>query len=107
MAREAVGGVPHAPRHRLAPALEIYELATHPTPFKVLAFVINVAVVAYLLWAKRLFGVNGGVAAEHAIREADSGWPAIDAGTPPLAAGAHRRLSAHAAPELAVGRTAS
>lgn len=65
--------------------LEIYELSTHPTPFKVLAFIINVAVVAYLLYAKRLFGVRGGAAAEHAIREADSGWPAIDASTPPLA----------------------
>ncbi|MEH3052451.1 MAG: DUF2127 domain-containing protein [Patulibacter minatonensis] len=65
--------------------LEIYELAEHATPFKVIALVINLAVVVYLLWAKRLFGVNGGAAAEHAIREADSGWPAIEASTPPLA----------------------
>jgi uncharacterized membrane protein (DUF2068 family) len=64
--------------------LEIYELATHPTPFKVFAFAVNIAVVGYLLYAKRLFGVRGGAAAEHAVREADSGWPAIEASTPPL-----------------------
>lgn len=62
--------------------LEIYELSSHPTPFKAAAFVINVAVVAYLLYAKRLFGVRGGAAAEHALREADLGWDAVEAGTP-------------------------
>jgi uncharacterized membrane protein (DUF2068 family) len=35
--------------------VEVYEMAHHLTPFKVLAFVVNVAVVAYLLFAKRLF----------------------------------------------------
>jgi uncharacterized membrane protein (DUF2068 family) len=37
--------------------LEVYEIVNHATPFKVLAFVINVAVVVYLLLAKRLFGL--------------------------------------------------
>jgi uncharacterized membrane protein (DUF2068 family) len=43
--------------------LEIYELATSVTPLKVVALVLNVAVVAYLLVAHRLFGVRGGRAA--------------------------------------------
>lgn len=63
--------------------LEIFELTEHITPFKVVAFVINVAVVIYLLYAKRLFGLRGGVRAEHALRERDLGWPAVDASAPP------------------------
>jgi uncharacterized membrane protein (DUF2068 family) len=62
--------------------LEVYELAHHTTVFKVLAFVLNVAVVVYLLLAKRLFGLRGGVAAEHALREADVGWGALEASAP-------------------------
>jgi uncharacterized membrane protein (DUF2068 family) len=64
--------------------LEVYEIANRLSPFKILAFVVNVAVVAYLLYAKRLFGVRGGVAAEHAIREADVGWVALERATPPV-----------------------
>jgi hypothetical protein len=69
--------------------LEIYEIVNRLSPFKIVAFVINIAVVVYLLLAKRLFGVRGGVAAEHAIREADMGWEALDRATPP-GAGARR-----------------
>src|SRR5436309_11107083 len=36
--------------------LEVYELIHKFTPFKIVAFVINVAIVVYLLYAKRLFG---------------------------------------------------
>src|ERR1700730_3477110 len=43
---------------------EIYEIVTRTTPFKIIAFVINVAVVVYLLLAKRLFGVRGGAGAD-------------------------------------------
>jgi uncharacterized membrane protein (DUF2068 family) len=71
--------------------LEVYELIHKFTPFKVFAFVVNVAIVAYLLFAKRLFGIRGGVAAEHAQRERDVGWPALEASGPaallPSAAG--------------------
>ena len=42
--------------------LEVYELTNRLSPLKILAFVINVAVVAYLLYAKRLFGLRGGAA---------------------------------------------
>jgi uncharacterized membrane protein (DUF2068 family) len=61
--------------------LEIYEILNHPTPFKVVAFVINLAVAVYLLLAKRLFGLRGGVAAEEA--EGDQGWDALERTTPP------------------------
>jgi uncharacterized membrane protein (DUF2068 family) len=62
--------------------LEVYELTNKLSPFKILAFVINVAVVVYLLFAKRLFGVNGGAAAEEALIERDVGWPALERATP-------------------------
>lgn len=62
--------------------LEVYELTNRLSPFKILAFVINVAVVAYLLVAKRLFGLRGGAAADEAIREADVGWTALERTAP-------------------------
>jgi hypothetical protein len=62
--------------------LEIYELAHRLSPFKLFAFVINVAVVVYLLLAKRLFGLRGGVAAEARERAEDIGWPALQRTSP-------------------------
>ena len=62
--------------------LELYELAHRFTPFKILAFVINVAVVAYLLLAKRLFGLRGGLAAEERERAEDVGWEALERTAP-------------------------
>jgi uncharacterized membrane protein (DUF2068 family) len=62
--------------------LEIYELASRLTVFKLLAFVINVAVVAYLLYAKRLFGLRGGAAADAREREHDVGWAALERTAP-------------------------
>src|SRR3954466_8616839 len=44
--------------------LEVYEMSHHLTPFKLIAFIVNLAVVVYLLVAKRLFGIRGGRAAE-------------------------------------------
>ena len=43
---------------------------------------INVAVVVYLLVAKRLFGLRGGAAADEAMRAADVGWPALERTAP-------------------------
>jgi uncharacterized membrane protein (DUF2068 family) len=63
--------------------LEIYEIVNRATVFKVLAFLINVAVVLYLLRAKRLFALRGGVAAERAERAVDQGWPALERSEPP------------------------
>ena len=62
---------------------EIYEIAHRTTPFKIVAFVINLAVVAYLLWAKRLFGLRGGTAADAALAEHDQGWEALERTAPP------------------------
>jgi len=62
--------------------VEIYEIAHRVSPFKVVAFVINVAVVVYLLVAKRLFGLRGGAPAEERAREADVGWPALERSAP-------------------------
>ncbi len=43
---------------------EIYELTKAVSVFKVGALVVNLAVAAYLLFAKRLFGLRGGGAAD-------------------------------------------
>ncbi len=66
---------------------EIYEIVHRTTPFKLIAFVINVAVVVYLLIAKRLFGLRGGAAAEAAETERDQGWGALARAAPPTPAG--------------------
>jgi uncharacterized membrane protein (DUF2068 family) len=69
---------------------EIGELINRVSPFKVIAFTINLAVVGYLLWAKRLFGLRGGYAREEQIRFAECGWDAIERSTPEhVAGGAH------------------
>jgi uncharacterized membrane protein (DUF2068 family) len=62
--------------------LEIYELTRTVSPFKVFAFIINVAIVIYLLFAKRLFGLRGGAAAEEELRERDVGVEALLRATP-------------------------
>jgi uncharacterized membrane protein (DUF2068 family) len=61
---------------------EIYELTTRVSTLKILTLVINLAIVLYLLISKRLFGVRGGGKAEQAVKEADTGWPAVDRATP-------------------------
>jgi uncharacterized membrane protein (DUF2068 family) len=62
---------------------EIYELTKRISALKILGLVINLAVVAYLLYAHRLFGVRGGGRADRAERERDTGWPALDRAYPP------------------------
>jgi uncharacterized membrane protein (DUF2068 family) len=66
--------------------LEVYEIVTRLSPLKILAFVVNVAVVAYLLFAKRLFGLRGGARADEEIRAADVGWGALERTAPEAAA---------------------
>jgi uncharacterized membrane protein (DUF2068 family) len=63
--------------------LEVYEIADHATPFKILALMINVVVVVYLLLAKRLFGLRGGVAANEVESAHDRGREALERATPP------------------------
>jgi uncharacterized membrane protein (DUF2068 family) len=62
--------------------VEIYELLDTLSPLKLITFLLNLAVVLYLLLAKRLFGLRGGAAAERAEREHDAGWPALERATP-------------------------
>ena len=57
---------------------EVYELLHTVSALKVLTLVINLAVVGYLLFAKRLFGLRGGGPAEQREREQDSGWAALE-----------------------------
>jgi uncharacterized membrane protein (DUF2068 family) len=40
--------------------LEIYELTEKITAFRLIALIINIVAVIWLLWSKRLFGLNGG-----------------------------------------------
>ena len=68
--------------------LEVYEIINKGTPLKLVGFLINLAVVIYLLFKKRLFGVRGGAAAEEAERAADGGWPAVERATPAIGDGA-------------------
>ncbi len=60
---------------------EVYEIASRPTVLKVIGFLINLAVVVWLLLRKRLFGLRGGGAADERDRARDSGWEAIERGT--------------------------
>jgi uncharacterized membrane protein (DUF2068 family) len=61
--------------------LEVYEIIDKSTALKVIGFLINLAVVVYLLFRKRLFGLRGGGAADEAERHADMGWDAIERAT--------------------------
>jgi uncharacterized membrane protein (DUF2068 family) len=67
---------------------EVYELAKSFSALKVLALMINVAIVVYLLVAKRLFGLRGGGRAKRAEHERDTGWAPIERATPAPAASA-------------------
>jgi uncharacterized membrane protein (DUF2068 family) len=63
--------------------LEIHEIATRLSVLKIITFLINAAVVGYLIYAKRLFGVRGGSAAETRERERETGWEALERTAPP------------------------
>ncbi len=62
--------------------LEIYELMGRVSVLRVLALVVNLAVVVYLLLAKRLFGLRGGGRAEAATKAADMSWETLERLTP-------------------------
>jgi uncharacterized membrane protein (DUF2068 family) len=65
----------------LAP--EIYELVHGPTILKVLGFIVNLAIVMYLLFAKRLFGLRGGGRVDASLRAHEMSWEAIERTGPP------------------------
>jgi uncharacterized membrane protein (DUF2068 family) len=58
--------------------LELYELSHKVSPFKIIALIVNIAIVVYLLLAKRLFGFRGGAKAEEALRDRDVGLQALE-----------------------------
>jgi uncharacterized membrane protein (DUF2068 family) len=57
---------------------EVYELTDKVSATKIITLLINLAIVVYLLFAKRLFGLRGGGRAEESLRERDTGWEALD-----------------------------
>ena len=63
--------------------LEVYELVHKVTATKVIGFALNLAVVVYLLFAKRLFGLRGGGRVDEEERAAAMSWETIERSTPP------------------------
>jgi uncharacterized membrane protein (DUF2068 family) len=61
---------------------EIWELTKTVSALKMLALAINLAIAIYLLFAKRLFGLRGGAAAEERERARDQGWSALERTAP-------------------------
>ena len=62
--------------------VEVHELTVRVSPLKILTLLINLAVVSYLLWAHRLFGVRGGGRADQTERDHDTGWEPLQRATP-------------------------
>jgi uncharacterized membrane protein (DUF2068 family) len=62
--------------------IEVWELTVSQTPLKVAALMINLAILAYLLWAKRLFGVRGGAVADEERGSLDVGWESLERTAP-------------------------
>jgi uncharacterized membrane protein (DUF2068 family) len=64
---------------------EIRELADHVTVVRVGALIVNVAILVYLVYSKRLFGLRGGSAAVHDHIDWDAVLtpPAVRDSTPP------------------------
>jgi uncharacterized membrane protein (DUF2068 family) len=68
--------------------LEIYELTEKITALRLFALVVNIVAVVWLLWSKRLFGLNGGATAYRKEHEAESLLSVETAGLSGTAAGA-------------------
>lgn len=73
--------------------LEVYEIIARQSVLKIITFLINLAVVLYLIWSKRLFGLRGGGRAVEDERRRDMGWEALertapDRDTAPVSSGA-------------------
>jgi uncharacterized membrane protein (DUF2068 family) len=60
---------------------EVYEIIHNGTFLKLLGFAINVVVVVYLLYRKRLFGLRGGATADEARRAREVSWDAVRTAT--------------------------
>jgi len=62
--------------------VEVYELTGRFSILKAMTLAINLAIVVYLIYAKRLFGVRGGGHADETARAYDQGWPALERTAP-------------------------
>lgn len=62
--------------------LEINELIDKVSFLRVAALLVNLAILGYLVWTKRLFGVRGGHAGLERELAADVDWPRIHAQAP-------------------------
>jgi uncharacterized membrane protein (DUF2068 family) len=58
---------------------ELADLHQRVTVLRVTALIVNLAILAWLVWSKRLFGVRGGAAALHSATD----WAAVLAVGPP------------------------
>ncbi len=61
---------------------EIYELTSSVSALKLVTFVLNVVIAAYLLWSKRLFGLHGGQRAETERLRSAVSWDALERSLP-------------------------
>ena len=78
---QALGRVPDVHLHHAAACRwRSTRSSTRASALKVIGFLINVAVVVYLLLRKRLFGLRGGGAADEAERRTATGWERDRAG---------------------------
>lgn len=64
--------------------LAIQALAEKVTVLRILGLVVDLAILGYLIWTKRLFGVRGGTKALEADLAADTDWPALHTTAPVL-----------------------
>ncbi len=62
--------------------LEVVELLDKVTALKVAALLVNLAILAYLIWTKRLFGVRGGIPGLERELAADVDWQALHSRAP-------------------------
>ncbi len=72
--------------------IEIHELTLSVSPLKIVTLSLNLAVVAYLLWAHRLLGVRGGGRADRAEQARDTGWGPLYRRTPWVLASSAKEL---------------
>ena len=85
--------------------IEVHELFVRVSALKILTLLLNLAVLVYLLYAHRLFGIRGGGRADQAEKDRDTGWPALQRTTPWDTATGGRGLSEAGDPDVHRGET--